>query len=634
MATALYPPYTSLAYSQILAQTRLPTPLNEHASYIQDTPRYRLNLLATDGDVLYFPYSSSRIARYRIRRSNGVQLEPITTCTITPPIVINNIRIANFATHRGGHLLLMTGGSQASTESGTLTILQLPNSHLDPSCAYTYPLPVTSAWGLAVHNPTGRIAVSSNSQTTLVLAIATHQGFIYHQNRTDSPTAAVPGQTLDEPSAHTQSTPPDTITHDFYRRFRLVPMTRFLNNTHRNNIPCVAFNKSGNLLASASIDTSFALYDMSETCEPFPMVMDLLVPCLSGRRLFQNVIPVPAHDDIYRVRQRNWAVHWLDEHFVCAVNGLTAVRHAWFDQHQDGIWVSESFDENRQSARPDLFLRYGAGAGAGVRRGALAHRPGVSGASLYDDSPNELPDDWKHPHLAEDAEDIHKKKQVRGPESEKSSCFAIASDKYGYPSSQKEAESGWRKRRRKESDCENGRKTSLLLVCLEEAIELYEVAEAIKDHVAAEGVWKRDDVRMIDSLHINSVGLHGREQFIYSNVIEVPKLKAVIVTGICGGVFLIRIVVGGVVPLGDGPEGMIIDGEEPLWRLENGIKPSLFVERIFNTLENVIGTCVVEREAECSLLRSNELWILQQNGTIEAWDLSSTDVAIDPSICL
>lgn len=586
------PSYSPIIFSQVYGPDAIPIPLNENSrEFVRQTPLYRLNLLAAEGQILYFPYSSSSIARYRIHRSNGVILEPLPSCVIDPPTSINNTRIANFPSHIGGCMLLMTGGCEMTPANGTLTIMQLRHPKNNPVLyAHTTYIPATSAWGLAVHEFSGRLAISSNSQTTLVLGLFPSQGFIYHHGPEDSAYS-------EELPGHSQ----------YYRRFQIALLTETEPNTHLSNIPCVAFNKSGTLLASASIDTTFAIFDLKESSKPPEFSMDLFVKCLSGRKIYQCSLPVAPRDDRFRTRARNWNVHWLYDNMICDLAAFPDVEETWHEQHKEGVAPPLSLTHFWKTA--DLFERHARDHSEGS---TVPQRYG-NDSVLYDDCPDEGPGDGRFNDDCPNMDSEEEEKRIV-KESVNSASYPSSETKIKYPPppppspmEKKGLKDEWRKRR--QTDQEAG-KWNLLLVCLEQSIELYDVAESLRDKVDAKNVGKCEDVVLLDTIRLNSDRWRNRRQLMFTNVIEIPKLRAVVITGVGCGVLVVRIVMSST--------GSI------RW-------PTLLVERLFPVLDHVIGTCVIERDDECPSLRSFELWILQQCGQIEAWDLAADRMSIDAS---
>lgn len=630
--------YSSICCEKVYPNSRLKGPPNDPfpENFCDNAPSFRLNLLVADDDMLYFPYCNSRIARYRIHRSNGIQLEALPACEFQTPTVVNNVRIANFPPHRGGRLLVMTGGSEQNDERGTLSILPLPSSVDRLDRAFTIVLPVLSAWGLAIHDSTCRIAVSCNSLVVLILAVTITQAYVFAgrdggAGAVTSPTGVENANTGDvqpgnveagqldgvnltdevpgDPSEMSESDGTLGIQSHLHggnviRQFSVVRLGNILQGTHLNNIPCVAFNQSGNRLASASIDTTFAMYGLSEVYDAFNVNMESFVPGVFGQMLFQSSAPLPALRDGRREAQRTWAVHWVTQGTPPTVSDnqgsvWSAARH----QHYEGAMLSLGFKSVDACSSLTLF--------------AGAHKMPVDSSAevvLYDDG-DEF-DETKNvraiPAVPQrdrrdfnmQGETVHRIKNTEGQQP-----FALL------PTTTDSTPR--RKRPRSGINDEN-----LLLVGLEETLKLYAVRERCQK--PDDGSAREPEVCLLDTLNFKTLGIGGPQMHMFTNVIEIPLLNAFIVTSVGGGVFLVRVVnlpnsFGPLKPIGNNSSEFAAD------------EPSLFLERVFFTNRNVIGTCVIEREPNCRPLRSYELWILQQDGTIECWDLSESDLPLDVS---
>lgn len=690
------PRYHPVCCELVYGPTRLPPPPHEatpHTFPRATTTRFRLNLLVTDGsgDSLYFAYSRSHVARYRIRRSDGIQLEALPATTIHPPTVINNMRVAHFAPHRGGDLLLMTGGSELTAESGTLSVMPLPHyaayserrnkrirrgrspPNISAVRAHTFALPVRSAWGLAVHDETCRIAVSSNSHSVLLLSITTSNTFV---NVADSggitgPNAqtgtgrgtvgrgagTVPAYTgannVNNNNVHRDNNIDETVLNarndddeddeseddyeskdgDFERRFRLVPVSDVLDGTHRNNIPCVAFNARGDRLASASIDTTFAVYDLSPSSDPLDMIMDLFVPRVSGRMLFQNSFPLCASRDGRTTDERMWGVHWTSREglpvLVTAHADSSTIERFYIQQVHNMWWVpSETIDGDESVNDNDMPK-------------AIFHPP--------DEIVNEIRNplsSGRHIVLYDDNNDFDMYKQhVSSPEIERiqinnsnNNRERAASNEHFkegftfFPESAKRT--GWRKQTKK------GRDDGFLLVALESKLRLYSIRENPNEeetdcgeNEGAEGE-KKGLGLLVDELNLYwAMRSNGSNSVMFTNMIEIEKLRAFVLTGVGGGVFLVRIVDVDTDTDVENKASQRKRGnqdDERALQIEALGGPQLFVERVFTTELNVIGTCVVERKSKYRSLRSFELWILEQDGKIQCWDLCERPCALDP----
>lgn len=687
--TSYRPPYYPVSCEQVYGPTFLPPPPHETARTFPraSSTRYRLNLLVTDGngDSLYYAYSRSHVARYRIHRSNGIQLEALPATTIHPPTVINNMRVAHFAPHRGGDLLLMTGGSELTGENGTLSIMPLPRpspypkhrnkrirrgrspSRFSSVRAHTFTLPVRSAWGLAVHDETCRIAVSSNSHSVLLLSITTSNTFVNVDNSggISSGISAAPqpntgigtvggvagtgantGANNNNYDNNLGSGDDGDESDDDYenrdgdieRRFRLVPISEDLRGTHRNNIPCVAFNERGDRLASASIDTTFAVYDLSYASDPCDMIMDLFAPRVSGRMLYQNSTPLCPSRDGRTLNERMWGVHWTNRAGLPVLQTSRAdastIERFYIQQVHNMWWIPSELmggDELKDEEDISKCIFGPSGEIAKEIRNPLSSGRDIV---LYDDY-NDF--EMSKQHILSVAQAnidytrTDKSNRRERPSSDKQEVEGFTF----FPESSKQR--GWRKQTKK------GRDDGFLLVALESKLRLYSIRENPDQEEAdcgendgAEGE-KKGLGELVHELNLywaaQSNGSNA--QVMFTNIIEIEELRAYVLTGVGGGVFLIRIVdVDTDIDTENKTSGSShekeCDNERDL-QIEALGGPQLFVERVITTEHNVIGTCVVERKSECRSLRSFELWILEQDGKVQCWDLCERQSALDPS---
>lgn len=667
-------PFTPVTCDQVFAAAKLPPPPNDPSpeTFCQETPRYRLNILASHGDVLYFAYSRSFVARYQIHRSNGVMLCPLPACPVSPPTVINNMRVANFAPERGGNLMLMTGGSETSNANGTLTVLPLVALE-DIHVARTFTLPVRSAWGLDVHDAVCRIAISSNSCAVLLLAIVTANTSI---NRGDSvsdeddaddpaivvsamepasdaaPVPAIIGfGGLDNDDVagvfmgagvqqqHDQGGEESPPEADACQQLQLVLNSEVLQDTHYNNIPCVAFAPGGDWLASASIDTTFALYDArsaSSTQTQDNVATGVFVRQTTGRTVYHSGQGVRPEDDDSRLSERAWVVHWVSETVVSNLmdvpgrqGDLCKVRERWRVQHLDKVWLT---DECVDIAVPKMLNIFHRAHDTRVDRRTSRHNDVI----LYDDSiDKEIAHDGCRDSDGEggDRDDRHSPfESSRVTTHDNKVWFGYVSGEYAYLEDD-EGQEGWQRWRRRQPQQQQNRHPQgnrLLLVCFEETIKLYRVSDDLATHVDSEGSVSGSDIELLDSLTIVSMGLWGPRQLMFTQVIEVAPLRALLVTAIGSGVIMLRIVTG--VGYDDDDEMNKDQGDNTTRNATQNAsrkrKPSLFVERVFETEADVAGVTVVERKGDCRLTTSFELWILQHSGYVECWDLSSDDDAV------
>lgn len=241
---------------------KLTTPPNE-PSESPHLCKWRLNLLASHNDKLYLAVDCD-IYEYSLVRSNGLQIVPVKVHTFTPPSTVNNVSIAQFPPKYGGPTLLAAGGDAAVGNSrGSLSMLRLSSSSPAGSIASSggnaeafFLTNLKSAWGIDACPSTGQVALSTNSHASVVL-----------QLQANEPTAA---PALVYPA---------------------------INCTHFENIPCVAFSRFGSLLASASIDTTFAIYDVSKP----------------SRSRAQRIIQSPQRDPNDGEAEWCWRFTWINQ---------------------------------------------------------------------------------------------------------------------------------------------------------------------------------------------------------------------------------------------------------------------------------------------------------------------------------
>lgn len=511
---------------------------------------------------------------------------------------------------------------------------------MSPANVYTFRLPVMSAWGLDVHDQTGRIAISSNSNAVLILAITTSHAFVNfaQADSSDPASSSAPVETgttapADEHSEDDLSTDDSELEDDedgisngdesdaaneqpgengFERRFRIVPISETLTGTHKNNIPCVSFNHRGDRLSSASIDTTFAMYDLCESNEPMDMIMDLCVPRVSGRTLFQSGRPVRPNNDLLRDKPRAWAVKWVRRHGIPKISDTSAVGRRVLEhmnlQHVGGVWLDSRDPEfkielHKYDDEDQLNI---------FKDREVPHSNRLRDKNdepvLYNDNNEESLD----VHFHGCAQDTLEFKFLTDDRDRISTENSSINFKY-LPELKKHA--AWRKKSKTEE-----KDKSYLLVGLEESLQLYSVIGS--EHSDGEGT--EPEMKLVDELDICSMGLRGQtlSQKMFTSVIEIEDLNVFVVTGVQSGVFLLR-VIEVEVNSNNGTEPTDGNGSVDEERQkEPKFKARLFVEHVFPSEVNVIGTCIVERESEYRSLRSFELWILQQNGAIQCWDLS------------
>lgn len=577
--------FTSIIAERVYEPQQLSAPPNEPFpnTFLRNLTPYRLNLLASYGDLMYFPYSTSYIGCYKIHRSNGIMLEALPAIKIYPATPVNNVRVAVFDNRFGGPTLLLTGGSELNNlQSGSLTILQLPSSSKDhaprdsfATVAHTFMLPLKSAWGLACQERKGLVALTSNSHLFILLSLVSTREIAY------------------------ASSDEDEISERPAQVVRVVQTADTLHNIHTNNIPCIAFNEDGSMIATASIDSTFALYDIQ--VDPSNVVGGVheFLPKRIVRKLCQCGERVPSSSDARRSNERAWVVHWVSNVFVCNIDcstnfpdpSIRKVWERWDSQHNHGVWLTDNFDDGETVNLQNIFR--------------LPNHP-VSYAGnppLYDDRTDD------------DSLDPLTKLRIRhfqqnAVRTESTKTLQVIENVEVEGNAHLDVSEGCNDKGKADKSKRGPIYNKLLLVCYEETIKLYRVYGDISLR-ADEGNIDSSEVELLDSLSVHAVGVSGRRQLMFTSVVEATELHALLVTAIGTGVLLLRIVTGF-----DKPDEKLEYGG---WRRN----PSLFVERIFPTTKDVTGVCIVERRSNCSFAQSTELWILQLDGCIECWDLST-----------
>lgn len=590
--------FTSVKSDRAYGPKLLDAPPHEYEpfEFTHRTRPFRINLLAADGDTLYFAYSTTHIARYRIYRSNGIILKALPAVKIVPPTTINNVVVANFDSCHGGRLLLMTGGSELSTDNGTLSILQLPTSFSDrsektgpfyaSSVAYTYKLPMLSAWGLDVNEPNGLIAVSSNSHSVVLLTIL-HSRHIAH-------------------GAHVHGHEEITTNDDSSaRQFRLFLVADPMRDIHSNNIPSVAFSRKGDLIASASIDTTFAIYSVRPSDQqPSTTPINHFLQRQTSRLLAQIGQMVHPADDFHSSTERAWAVHWVPDSFVCYLGRgadipdlpfLRRARKRFDYQRSSEGWA---LNDSTMNVPQNIFQ-------------PDSHPvPHATDVVLYDDRIDHIP---PHFQCANHRDADRRRTAPQHDHAEVPDQSVHTPPPRAEPLHKVEFNAGGQGEQKAPRDAKR-----LLLVCYEKLIELYEVSDNLTQ-LSDDCLLTGDEVELIDS--ISYYGIYGNLREMFTNVIEIPALRALVITGVSSGILVVRIVSGA----GDDQTHGTARGKG--W----GSGPSLFVEEIFMGLNNLAGACVVERKSDCISTNSFELWMLALDGRVECRDLSSNRSIVDPS---
>lgn len=451
-----------------------------------------------------------------------------------------------------------------------------------------------SAWGLAIHPPSGKVAISSNSYNVLVFNLCP----------SSPPTA----------SAATPS-PPIRLQDSQAR----LEASFEIRDAHLNNIPTLNFSPCGTMLSSASIDSTFAIYDMFD----------------SGRLIYQSATPVPDAADPTRDTERCWITHWISQPVPVPVSAADPVWQAWLEQRGSTVRFVVPVDYAYVSpTRRSIF-----------DRSDDRHVPFVderSPDSSYDDT-QPLEHQPVRPTMYKSTFATRRKEKRKRSTSHLESLAAPSQAQNETPLASGSVPSAhsfrWsglsddsddsnlehlpRHRRQPNEKDNNG---MLMLVCREETISLCRVRRDLRDAPGATTSSSNDNplrnqhVQMLDSIRISPKDITLR-QVMYTNVIEVPQLSLLIVTAVSTGVILLRVMQPVLDPLLDGP-GMLDISTNPVLLIERVITPEF---------DNVIGTCVVEREADTLAATSFELWILSQDGRIECWDISRGELAVDIS---
>lgn len=551
-------PYTNIRCQRLIGPMLIP------GAPLRNVP-YRLNLLTADGDILYIVHSEARILRLRINRARGLVLVPLSAVTISPPAFVNNIRIADFSEEHGGKTLIMAAGRQDMSGSGHIVILPL---HDDPSMVSSFarslPILTDSAWGLDVHSKTGRFIVSSNSFGAKLYS------FRSHPNETDQ---------LNPSEANVHGPDLASSTDDF--RHYLIEHEPALYGTHSNNVPCACFHHDGDTIATASIDSTFAIYDFRRKKHP----------CC-----FQSGKPISPSLDFSRRKERCWQVLWIKRSTPIPVTDTDKVWLEHSRQHRNFSPLLTSRHYSRSyPERNSLFTRHL----NSVRHTQTNH--------FYDD--NQI----LEPSHKADAENRKEADELIFDNLD----FDIASF-FDKPTNSRHLVS---RSSTNQLPCsvhvENSNTAEkddqkwdgdILLVCYEKIIALYHIPADCtrKTATASDPAGK---IRRLDAMYFNT---STYSQLMFTNVIEVNKLNLLILTTVETGIIILRIL--------EPPRTMQVS------------EPSIYIERIISTPTHVVGTCVIERPGDTESSFSVELWILTADGLIQCWDLSRGEVAVDLSV--
>ncbi|CDF32534.1 unnamed protein product [Chondrus crispus] len=595
------PSYDPLRCVPVLELSRLPKPSGAIGSWVDfasSLPSGKMNLLATDGHHLYLGHSRESIAVYVISRSRGTQLIPIISVPVEPPVSINNLRVADFPEEKGGSLLLMAGGRADGQEHASISALRIPRpvpELLRDECslttswswkmsrACTVTVPLCSAWGLDVHNPTGRFALSANSRKILVLSF---DG--------DNLRAILAGEARNESSS--ERFPEEILS------FEAEPIT----STYQNNIPTVKFSPCGNLLASGSIDCSFALHDVKSGTYA------------SGETLYQSHME-ESEESFWN--EFVWCVHWFDDSAMCEVPST------------DNVWLESDMQATRQWRQ----VKNGLSFHPAPRRSIFLNREDIrsvtcsrNGIARYDDCVE--PD----PSLGADAarqwyEDQFREHHVCD-EYDKNAAASVASQSINHSipyedergeflerqrKTRKQGFTGWQHGELTDDGDDkkvDGKQERFLLVGREFSLYLYRV---IGDRPA------KNSMPFVEEVHRLQVFSRprGYPNSAVLDCLEMFQLSAFVLIARGHGVVLLRVLRGS---HDSGSEALRLYTERTFpqpslngpWRREHA---------------SVIGACILPRGEVENGTDCYELWILWRNGMIEAWELSQERV-LDPSV--
>ncbi|PXF44842.1 hypothetical protein BWQ96_05425 [Gracilariopsis chorda] len=597
---------SSIRADLVLEPTRPPGP--------QLRPRfYRLNVLAAHDDVLYLAASNNEITRLKIHRSRGIVLQQLPSSTISPPTVINNVRVAPFSTHTSSHVLLLTGGNENQSASGRLVLLPLTSAG-DPSppVAKSFRTRTNSAWGLDVHPFLPRIAVSSNSQVIFIYtfrhpqpvtalqhntqpaahsahneALANQQQLIVPPNQPQQP--AQPNDQLSESDAggSTDSEPSDLDDpddqddhqyhlDDYFERYQ--PHAA---RVHLNNIPCVSFHKQGHLLASASIDCTFAVYDMTTS--------NLVSSYQSG-------IPVARDRYHTHTEERCWQTHWVSPSTVQNV-----------DEHHK-VWSLHSWQSSSArtwAAPPNFVCELGPISPLLTRYGNAVRRAQTK--VFYDDRQLLEPT-----HGSPHSESQNLRSPDSGPVFDINAVFDEPTASQHEVSIEFENKQPFALKTSITEDTPDLlSEGELMLVCFEKSIELHHILPPSDPSPDANGVSQaapqRRRARKIDRIRLNT---RTCRQLMVTQIIEIAPLSLLVCIAVNTGVLFVR----------------ILRSCTPTSLSE----PSLFVERVIK-IDAICGTCVIERPGSVLAEFCAELWVFTADGNLQCWELSRDEFALDIS---
>eukprot|EP00178_Gracilaria_changii_P001129 TRINITY_DN1161_c0_g1_i1.p1 TRINITY_DN1161_c0_g1~~TRINITY_DN1161_c0_g1_i1.p1 ORF type:complete len:576 (+),score=73.18 TRINITY_DN1161_c0_g1_i1:6358-8085(+) len=563
--------FTPIALHRSLNPTLPPCPL-------LSPPLYRLNLLAAHHDVLYIAASSTEITRLRICRSNGPCLLNLTPANISPPTVVNNMRVAPFSIPPCSHSLLLTAGSEHILNSGKLVFLPLaPNassSPLAPPVARAYSTDTHSAWGLAVHPFLRQIAISTNSYRSVIYS------FRPTCTRRCSPPSSQPHQQHHSQQPQQQSFQlPTDVNHlqSLFHKHRFL-----LRQLHRNNLPSVSFDAHGHMLACASIDCTFSVQDLQASFRPW---------------VFQSEPPVTSNFEFFPTRERCWQTHWI---LPSTVQFIAKHDHVWrFQSLQAKSTHTADAMHFPIAPIPSLFNRHHYAVRRTQTKVFYDDNQLLEEPSAAQSGPSSLP---SHPVSFEEFENTFDASSFfnQRMEPQQNASMHASNHKPFFtkpvPISEPHATDVYAK-------------GSLLLVCYERKLELHHVPSHREynalDQCLVPNIQKLDTINLDPNLATLGV------QIMFTNIVEVAPLRLLVCTAINTGVLLVRIL--------RAVSESFID------------KPCLFIERLISTNTAVAGTCVIERPGDNIAEYCAELWIFTVDGRLQCWELTQDGYAIDIS---
>lgn len=580
-------------YERVYTPTLLTDPqdLPVHPS----SPQYRLNLLDTDG-ICLFAVRGLFIQQLKINRSNGIKTYTCSSTEVSPPTVHNRILYAPFSNSNGGSMLLVSGGCERSNGRATLTLISLSGHNTNhqlffnwrqqlmyESKNHTYQtysnqsfeclhpglplisipkkLPAISAWGLDIHIPTGRIAISSNSKNIFILQPI--PGYLDESQTIDS----IDDSDLDEVSSYatmseeqfendehgysydndqhnTTSSPPnetqDNFSEDDHEVEGFQPQGPLLSTQHDHNIPCVAFSPCGNFIASTSLDSSLTISYVGD----------------DERRYGEIVVKMSNAGSLLNPcnHEMSWCVHWLGKDVGRYASIFDPVWDEIEKQHVSSFWY-----------RCPSLKYYS---------GPLKRNKDISKDTA-----------------------INKVRSQCRPYDPKDDMQSNSSENKSTSTS-------------KPIECQY--EDEYLLWVTQTTIKLCRLRKSVVEK------WEEDrnNIGQLDICSELFIHLRSRYSFYepqFRDIKFIEELQLIIVSGFSDtGILLIRVVRNKIAPQLGINEVLNRDSEV-----------YMFVERMIPkpTPNCYVGTTVVERKDDDEKLRSYELWLLQSQGALEAWDI-------------